>query len=121
MLPLVAPVQALVAPDERPGVGDIAAFLHPDGRTGVFHRVIAAHGDSLTTRGDTNLAADRPVPFDAVLGRVAGLRLGRVVVALPKHSLRSRAFARGGLAWGRYAPGLRLALHRMRALKRRAG
>jgi len=106
MLPLTAPVDALVARDGTLVAGDIAAFIDRRGRT-IFHRVIEVRPDSYITRGDTNPWLDPVVPFDAMLGRVTALRVGPLVLRMPRHGRRARFARRLGLQWGRVAPGLR--------------
>ena len=63
-------------------VGDIVVYQ--SGYELIVHRVIAADGDTLVTRGDANNAADPPIDVSAVKGVVAARVpvLGTVVSAL---------------------------------------
>ena len=64
----------LVAPACR---GDVVAFPRPDGRM-VVHRVVAAAGDRLLTRGDAVPQADGWIAAAALAGRVVSVeRRGR--------------------------------------------
>lgn len=59
--------------------GDVVAFL-ADGQSLVIHRVVAAEGETVRTRGDALGRGDRPLAAAEVLAIVAGVeRRGRRV------------------------------------------
>lgn len=49
-------------------VGDIVVY--DSGREMIVHRVIEQNGDTITTKGDANNAADEPIRAEAIKGRV---------------------------------------------------
>ncbi len=73
----------------------------------MLHRVISVRGDRLETRGDTNHRADPPVPRLAVMGKLAALRWGPLVLRWPDHGLPVWLLRRLGLGWAQVAPSLR--------------
>lgn len=72
----------VVRRSDQYNVGDIVVYQ--SGYELIVHRVIAADGDTLVTRGDANNAADPPIDVSAVKGVVAARVpvLGTVVSAL---------------------------------------
>ena len=60
----------LKATDEL-AVGDIIVFK--SGNVLVVHRIVAIDGDSITTKGDANNAADTPVSREDVKGKVTAV------------------------------------------------
>lgn len=53
--------------------GDVVLYLRGQGTPDemlISHRIIAIDGDTLTTKGDANMAEDPPVSFNQVVGRV---------------------------------------------------
>lgn len=51
--------------------GDIIAF-YDESANKVMHRVIDVEGDTITTQGDANNAADTPITRDKVCGKYVG-------------------------------------------------
>ena len=49
-------------------VGTVVVFRHAEGLA--VHRVVKIRGQAITTRGDANPAADDPITFDDIVGRV---------------------------------------------------
>jgi signal peptidase I len=62
-------------------VGDIIAFKHGSGLA--IHRIVKIEGETIVTKGDSNLNSDPPITFDQVVGKVprVGGRLARVPLA----------------------------------------
>jgi hypothetical protein len=104
MFPLCWPLSAVVDPSRDLAVGDLAAFLSIDGRRLNFHRVVERDDEGYLTRGDTNRRSDRPVPRDAIVGRVSRIELGGLGIDLPRSGAIASLQRRSGLAWGRIAP-----------------
>ncbi len=79
MFPLIRPGDLLtVAPVTALRRGDVLLSQRDDGKW-VCHRLIRSTADSVSLRGDALSSVDRPVPRDAVLGRVIAIeRDGRV-------------------------------------------
>ncbi len=109
MWPLEAPLQAGVAVvatnDLQPG--DIVAFIAGHAPVLWVHRVVRVEFDAVITRGDTNGYDDPPVPFSAILGRVAAVRWGPWTLPLADRGPLARWQRRAGQAWAQLAPGLR--------------
>jgi len=64
-----------------PGLGDVAAFIHPETKLLCLHRVLSVHGDHFLIQGD-NLPGepDGMIPRKAIVGRVTRVeRAGRRV------------------------------------------
>jgi hypothetical protein len=64
-----------------PGLGDIAAFIHPETKLLCLHRVLSVHGDHFLIQGD-NIPEkpDGVIPREAIVGRVTRVeRTGRRV------------------------------------------
>lgn len=115
MWPLVAPWQVgLSRCDGSLHIGELLAVVGDRPATVVVHRLVAIDGDRLILRGDTNGYDDAPVPRSALVGRVVAVRLGRLVCTDPAHPMISALLRRGGMAWSRVAPVLRLGLRRWR-------
>jgi hypothetical protein len=70
-LPAGSVVRVSLAGGEVCGVADVVVFRQSEQI--VAHRVIHIAPRHLITRGDARTAPDPPVPFDRVLGRVAGV------------------------------------------------
>ena len=109
MWPLGPPLQAGVAPvvarDLQPG--EVVAFIAGHAPVLWVHRVVRVDADGLITRGDTNDMDDPRVPFSAVLGRVEAVRLGRLVLPVPRLGPLGQLHRRLGGAWAKLAPTLR--------------
>lgn len=58
----------IVREQENYEVGSIVVYQ--SGTMPVVHRIVEISGDEVTTRGDANNAADRPIPMSAVKGEV---------------------------------------------------
>jgi hypothetical protein len=85
-----------------PGLGDVAAFIHPETKLLGLHRVLSIHGDHFFIQGD-NLPEnpDGMIPREAIVGRVARVeRAGkRVRLGLGPERLLLALLSRcGGLA-----------------------
>jgi hypothetical protein len=64
-----------------PGLGDVAAFIHPDTKLLCLHRVLSVHGDRFLIQGD-NMPEnpDGMIPREAIVGWVTHIeRAGRKV------------------------------------------
>ncbi len=107
MWPLRAPLQVRLSQTETYLPGDIIGFIGDRPGTLVLHRVVGLCGDQIEARGDTNRYADAPVPRQAVIGKLAAVRLDAVVVQIPEHGVRAVVLRRLGQAWSHLAPVLR--------------
>ena len=58
----------VVVPSEAYEVDDIVVYQ--DGHMPVVHRIIAVQGKTVTTMGDANSSADKPINVSAIKGRV---------------------------------------------------
>jgi signal peptidase len=106
MLPTLWPGDAVSIesrPLSRMGVGDIVLYER-DGRF-FLHRLVAlpmaCSAGMLITRGDAMPQADPPIPEDALLGVVAGVRRGEDWVTVPKTMSRMSRLAGALLARSR--------------------
>ena len=66
------------APEEIE-VGTVVVFRHGGGLA--VHRVVSIKGETITTRGDANPAADDPITYDDIVGRVP--TIGDSLVKIP--------------------------------------
>lgn len=98
MYPFGTGWQADVAP-RRLRRGDMVVYLDAAGRT-LGHRVHGVTDELVYVRGDT-VGPEPPVPLGAVIGRVVGLRRGRLHISLEEGTVADKLFRRGGLAWAR--------------------
>ncbi|MBI5608617.1 MAG: hypothetical protein HY902_07025 [Deltaproteobacteria bacterium] len=114
MWPLFAPLEVQLAPADRIDVGDIIGFIGERPGTLVLHRVTAVHGDRIEARGDTNRRADPPVPRQAVIGKLAALRVGPVALRWPAGGVPAELLRRLGQGWSQVAPALRSGWSRLR-------
>lgn len=119
MWPLRPPMRVQLAPATIIEPGDIIGFIGSHPGTLVLHRVHAIDGDRVVARGDTNRVRDPAVPRTAIIGKLAAIRLGPVVVRLPDSRLTIMALRRLGLAWSQAAPPLRSAFARARQISRK--
>jgi hypothetical protein len=64
-----------------PGLGDVAAFIHPETKSLCLHRVLSVHGDRFLIQGDNMPEKpDGVIPREVILGRVTCVeRAGRKV------------------------------------------
>ena len=64
-----------------PGLGDVAAFIHPETKLLCLHRVLSVHGDRFLIQGDNMPEEpDGMIPREAIVGRVTRVeRAGRRV------------------------------------------
>jgi hypothetical protein len=88
-------------PKAVPRLGDVVAFVHPQTKRLVIHRVVRKMGDSYLMRGDNALAADGLIPKSCILGRVTRLERGnrRVYLGLgPERLLIALVSPRGPLS-----------------------
>jgi len=87
-----------------PRVGDIVLLSVASGHRDklVAHRVVAADGERVWTKGDSSATGDPPVPHTRVLGTAASLEI-RNKVALPLCNPLMRAL---GLLFSARYPGL---------------
>lgn len=116
MRPLDASWQADVRSGQALRPGDLVCYLNARGEP-CLHRVLAVYDDRLAVRGDT--AGPEPdVPLTAVIGRVVGLRRGRLTIALPADGTIADLQRRIGLLWSAIAPML-AATWRIRPKRRR--
>ncbi len=113
MEPVISPGDVVVvAPLDRPEPGDIVAYVEPQTRCIVVHRVMEVGEALFTAKGDANRAPDRPAPVSAILGRVA-LHIpyaGRPYLALTELAGGNTAAAPAAMALAAAAlalPGLR--------------
>lgn len=60
-------------------IGSVIVFRHEKGMA--VHRVVKIKGETITTKGDANTAADDPITYDDVVGRVP--TLGNRLVKIP--------------------------------------
>lgn len=78
MVPTIWPGETItVRPAADPKVGDIAylgPLEKPDGPCFIVHRIIEIAADRVTTQGDSNTEADRPVPKSMAAGIVESHR-----------------------------------------------
>jgi hypothetical protein len=117
MWPLMAPMEVqlrpLLAP---PAVGTVVAVLALDAQQQpqvVLHRLVGIGQETLTLQGDTTGRPDAPVPWSAVVGELAAVRLGSLVLPWPVGTgPGARHWRRAGLVWLRLAPHLRQTLRR---------
>ncbi len=73
MRPSIEPGEDLrIACGDPVSVGDVAVLV--SGGRVIVHRVVAREKGWLITRGDAGALPDVPVPAEAVVGRVAGVR-----------------------------------------------
>lgn len=81
MLPLIRPGEELqLAPLDSRRVARGALIAYERGAQLVIHRVMAAGGSGVVTKGDALASPDPPVPWGEVAGRVVALRVnGRSV------------------------------------------
>ncbi len=87
--------------------GDVVLFRSPDDGRWIVHRICGISGAAVATRGDANPSADdRPLPIDAVEGRVIAVERGGRRVRVP-----------GGRI-GRFSVVLLRAYHRRRSMLR---
>ena len=71
MRPAIEPGESLaIQPAARVRVGDVVAFLAPDG-TMQAHRLVQIEGNRLWTRGDASPHRDPPIERDQLVGVVA--------------------------------------------------
>jgi hypothetical protein len=77
MLPAIAPGAPIeiVCGDDAAEPGDVILFLHR-GQV-VVHRLLAARGGWMLTRGDANAVPDLPVRREALVGRASGVAAQR--------------------------------------------
>jgi hypothetical protein len=115
MWPLTAPMEVCLRPLVQPtAMGTVVAVLALDARHApqvVLHRVVGIDQEELILQGDTTGKPDAPVPWSAVVGELAAVRLGRLVLPWPAGpGAGARHWRRAGLFWLRLAPQLRQAL-----------
>lgn len=73
MAPAIPPGASIrIAVDEGAGVGDVVAFVRPDGLC--VHRVAWLHGAQRITQGDACYLPDLPIDASRVVGRVSAWR-----------------------------------------------
>lgn len=118
MWPLAPPLQVRLQPLAQPiAVGSVVAVLALDAHQApqvVLHRVVAVGQETITVQGDTTGRPDPPVSLTAVVGELATVRLGPMVVPWPTGSTAyADVWRRAGLHWLRLAPQLRLGLRRL--------
>ena len=113
MWPVTSPVRCRVSLNRDPTVGDMVVFLSEDGRVWV-HRVEGKDAQFLYTRGDTQAQPDRPVPREAVLGRVDQLALGPIRLPCPERGPLAWSQRLLGIGWSQIAPRLRIAYRHLR-------
>jgi signal peptidase I len=116
MLPSIWPGDRLIVQRRNPNQiqpGKIILYKREGGL--VAHRVVARHGESLLTRGDSLLNADAPVPAEEIVGEIVAiirrgrrvaleLTLGRRMVAwvLRRSNFSTRVLLHfGRMAWAR--------------------
>jgi len=74
--------------------GDIIVFERREDAGKTAHRLVSIEQDSVRTAGDANLMNDPfPVPFDAILGRVAMIRRGAELMR-PANGVRGLRYLR---------------------------
>ena len=85
MRPAIEPGEPLsVEPVERLRIGDVVAFVAPDGSIQA-HRLVRIEGDRLWTRGDASRYGDPPVAREHVVGLVArGGSAGAAIARWPR-------------------------------------
>jgi hypothetical protein len=82
MRPAIEPGESLaIQPAARVRVGDVVAFLAPDGSIQA-HRLVRIEGNRLWTRGDASPHRDPPIDREQVVGLVA--RGGSAGVAIAR-------------------------------------
>jgi len=60
--------------------GDVVAFIRPEMKKLVIHRVVGKKGEYFHIKGDNTLDTDEPIPATNILGRVTGVeRKGKEV------------------------------------------
>jgi len=114
MWPLYPPIEVQLAPADRITIGDIIGFIGDRPGVLVLHRVVAVAGDRIQARGDTNHLPDPPLPRQAVIGKVAALRAGPLVLPWPADGAAASLLRQLGLGWSHVAPTLRSGWSRMR-------
>ncbi len=108
MWPLAAPWQVAVhAVEGELEIGDIIAVISESPQSVVLHRLRSMDGDRVILRGDTCDRPDAPLPRTAILGVLCAVKLGPIVVPVPRSGLIAGALRHSGLAWARVAPSLR--------------
>lgn len=108
MWPLAAPWQISLAPiDAKVQVGDIVAVIAERPGAVLLHRLHSHCDDRVILRGDTRFVADPAVARSALVGRLAGLKLGPIVLPWPRSGVIAWSLRRQGLAWALVAPHLR--------------
>ena len=61
----------------EPCFGDVVAFLHPDTKRLIIHRVVGGKGDSYLMRGDNAFEMDGLVSKENILGRLKKVERNR--------------------------------------------
>lgn len=117
MWPLAAPMEVRLRPLAQPtAIGTVVAVLALDAQQApqvVLHRVVRIDPESFILQGDTTGRPDAPVPWSAVVGELAAVRLGPLVLPWPTGpGPGAQHWRRAGLLWLRVAPQLRQGLRR---------
>lgn len=71
-----------VAPlDDKPRIGEVVAFIHPQANVLIVHRIIGKNGTNFFIQGDSLAArTDGYIPYENLLGKVTSVeRDGRVI------------------------------------------
>lgn len=58
---------------ERPGLGEIIAFVHPETKGLCIHRIVRKKNDLYVTKGDNRSETDESVAIESILGFVTGV------------------------------------------------
>lgn len=110
----------IIHEEDRYRMDDIVAFVDGDGDL-VIHRIVAAEGGTVLTKGDANSAADEPISQEDIFGRVVFVIpwAGKIVRILqkPMAAILLLALVLIGLEWN-YMQDKKAAGQRLEAARR---
>lgn len=66
----------------KPRIGKVIAFIHPNTKRAILHRIVKKKGGHYITKGDNTLEKDGQIPAQSILGLVSRVERNKKSVRL---------------------------------------